>query len=97
MKEIRLAISKEIMELVDYVFGEEFQFDEFAYYVDNLMDIADFARRNEFIDVATCNGYHEVLEMISDEVFNEYKDGNLVDHYEFIEDGDYLVHRKVGA
>lgn len=97
MNKVKHAISKEIGELVEYSLSEEFQFDEFTYYVDNLMDIADFARRNEFIDVATCNGYHEVLEMISDEVFNEYKDGNLIDHYEFVEDGDYLVHRRVEA
>lgn len=97
MNKVKHAISKEIGELVEYSLSEEFQFDEFTYYVDNLMDIADFARRNEFIDVATCNGYHEVLEMISNEVFNEYKDGNLVDHYEFVEDVDYLVHRRVEA
>lgn len=76
---MRKAISKEIKELVGYVIGEDFQIDEFTYYVDSLMGIVDFARRNNIVDVEVCNEYYEVLKAINHEVFVEYKAGNLTD------------------
>lgn len=83
---MRKAISKEIKELVGYVLGEDFFMDEFNNYWEYLRNIIDFAERNELVPVAVCNGFVNTLIIISREVCEEYKAGNLVDHYEMAEE-----------
>lgn len=79
MDKVKHAISKEIGELVGYVFSENFHIVEFNGYYEYLGNIIDFSMRNKFIDVEVSNGLMSTLDMISDEVFAEYEAGNLTD------------------
>lgn len=79
MNKVRMAISKEIMELVGYVFSENFHIDEFNGYYDYLGNVIDFSMRNKLIEVKVSNGLMSTLNMIAVEVFAEYKAGNLTD------------------
>ena len=77
MNEVKHAISKEIGELVGYVFSENFHIDEFNGYYDYLGSVIDFSMRNKLIEVEVSNGFMSTLDMIAVEVFAEYKAGNL--------------------
>lgn len=80
--EVWKSLTKEIQELVDYVVGENFWIDEFTHYKEYLMNVVDFSMRNHLVPVETCNELAGILEEIGNEVFEEYRAGNLVNHYE---------------